>query len=278
MPKSFNSLSRGDLGWILLFLAAFATLAIRNWALGKPELPHLELGPISLSPFGVLVALDLLFAFFLIERWCARFDLDWERLAPGLVWIAGLGIFFCHVYSVAFYFPQDHADPWAWIDVRTRLSSFGGFLGGGLVAVLYLKRKALPVWRYADPLAYGFVGGYVFGRLGCFAIHDHPGRPTDWPWAVEIYGVPRHDLGLYEMLLMVALLLGIHGLCRGGRPADGSVLAFVLLVYMPVRFGFDFLRIEDLRYAGLTPGQWTAIPFFLIGLWALARARRPAAA
>ena len=38
---------------------------------------------------------------------------------------------------------------------------------------------------------------------------------------------------------------------------------------MPVRFLLDFLRVSDVRYAGLTPAQWaalcvlTALPFLL---------------
>jgi phosphatidylglycerol---prolipoprotein diacylglyceryl transferase len=271
---SLTTLERSDLVWIALFAVLFGIVAIRNWALGLIEFQQLHLGPLTLSPFGLLVALDLLFAYYLIERWCVRFDLDWAELAPGLVWIAALGIFVCHLFSVAFYFPEDLSNPIALLDVRTRLSSFGGFLGGSLVAVAYLRRRGLPVWLYSDPLAYGFVGGYVFGRLGCFSIHDHPGTLTGLPWGIEMFGARRHDLGLYEMVLMLALLIGIHVLARRGRPPEGRVVAFVVLIYMPVRFLFDFLRIDDARYAGLTPAQWFAIPFFLVGVWALVHSRR----
>jgi hypothetical protein len=34
-------------------------------------------------------------------------------------------------------------------------------------------------------------------------------------------------------------------------------VAFAAL-YLPVRFGFDMLRVADVRYAGLTPAQWVA--------------------
>ena len=39
----------------------------------------------------------------------------------------------------------------------------------------------------------------------------------------------------------------------------------------------DFLRIIDVRYAGLTPGQWSAIAMFAFGLTVMVYAKRRAA-
>ncbi|MDX1501261.1 MAG: prolipoprotein diacylglyceryl transferase [Thermoanaerobaculia bacterium] len=275
---SLNRLNRADWVWIVLFLAGFGTLVARNYLLGQTEVPVLPLGPLRLSPFGLLVALDMLFAYHLAKRWCETFDLEWQRLAPGVVWIALLGLYISHLVSIAFYFPHDLTDPIALLDARTRISSFGGFYGGALVAILYMKRKGLPIWPTADALVYGFVGGYIFGRMGCFAIHDHPGTETDFFLGIPMAGVRRHDLGLYEMFLMLFLLIALHLLARGGRPAAGRAVALVCTIYMPVRFLFDYLRIDDPRYAGLTPGQWMAIPLFLVGLWAWGAAARLRAA
>ena len=41
---------------------------------------------------------------------------------------------------------------------------------------------------------------------------------------------------------------------------------FFFALYAPIRFAFDFLRSDDLRYAGLTPAQWSAIPMLLTAL------------
>lgn len=275
--ESAPSLTRvkgADAAWIALFLALAGWLVARNYLLGRTEVSVLELGPLTLSPFGFLVALDLLFGYHLVKRWCERLGLDWEAVAGGLVWIAGLGLYISHLVSVAAYYPEDLLDPIALIDFRTRISSFGGMFGGAVVAIVYLKRRGLPVWRYADALAYGFVGGYVFGRMGCFAIHDHPGVETGSPLGIVMDGVKRHDLGFYEMWLMLALLLGIHWVARRGRPPDGAVVAFAATIYAPVRFAFDSLRIVDVRYAGLTPGQWFCFPMAAVALWAWTNVRR----
>jgi phosphatidylglycerol---prolipoprotein diacylglyceryl transferase len=48
-------------------------------------------------------------------------------------------------------------------------------------------------------------------------------------------------------------------------------VAIVSLVYAPTRFLLDFLRLPDaeggdLRYASLTPAQWSCIGLFVLGL------------
>jgi phosphatidylglycerol:prolipoprotein diacylglycerol transferase len=108
-------------------------------------------------------------------------------------------------------------------------------------------------------------------------VHDHPGKVTEFALAVADYrfGVPpyqpRHDLGLYEVIystLIIALFLWLEH--RSRRPV-GFYCVLLPLVYAPVRFVLDFLRATpleggDVRYAGLTPAQWSSIVMICIGL------------
>jgi len=55
----------------------------------------------------------------------------------------------------------------------------------------------------------------------------------------------------------------------GARP--GSYSAAVLVLYTPIRFFLDFLRLDaaqngDVRYGGLTPGQYGSIILFVLGV------------
>ena len=62
--------------------------------------------------------------------------------------------------------------------------------------------KPVPVMPYADSLAYGLATGWMFGRLGCFTAHDHPGIRTSFFLGVKYPEgtgfVTRFDLGLLE--------------------------------------------------------------------------------
>jgi phosphatidylglycerol:prolipoprotein diacylglycerol transferase len=257
-----------DLAWAALALAVVVVLVTRNHLLGLTRIPSLELGPLTLNVFGPLMALDILFGFHLVRRWCLRFGLDWPAFARGLPWIVIGGYLISHWVAVALYYPELLGDAAALLDPRGMISSFGGMFGGGLLAVLHLRRAGLPVWLHMDALVAGFVGGYVFGRAGCFAIHDHPGRATDFVLGIRIEGVARHDLGFYEMLLMIALLIVLLGLSATRRPPAGLPTAVALTLYAPIRFALDSLRIADPRYAGLTPGQWFCFPMLAIAAWA----------
>lgn len=272
--KALDRVVPADLAWLVTFLVLLAVLMVRNYGLGQTEIPVWRVGPIALGPFGPLAVLDVLFGYYLVHRWCIRFGLDWETLANGLIWTIGIGYYASHVASVALYTPEQLFDLRVLLSLRSGISSFGGILGGGIFAAIYLRRKGLTLWLYNDAILYGFIGGYIFGRLGCFAVHDHPGIPTDFVLGVDVLGAVRHDLGLYLMGVMVALFLALSWMARHRHPPPGSVVALVCLAYAPVRFYLDGLRIDDAVYLGLTPGQWFCFPTFLIGLWAVAVVRR----
>lgn len=167
-------------------------------------------------------------------------------------------------------------------------SSIGGFLGAAIAIPLFLKGiKKVPFWPYLDNLCIGFMLGYGLGRLGCFTAHDHIGELTDFFLAVDFperYGGARHDLGLYEALLLTTLFITFVVLERikiQHKPwfFDGFYSAVTLMVYGPMRVLFDSLRATDLeeigrrsdtRYFGslaLTPAQIGAIMLFCLGVW-----------
>jgi phosphatidylglycerol:prolipoprotein diacylglycerol transferase len=135
----------------------------------------------------------------------------------------------------------------------------------------------MPRLPYADSVALGLAPAWVLGRLGCFTAHDHPGRHTQFFLAVRYPEGPRHDLGLYEALLTIALTVVLYNYARRPHPA-GTLIALDCTLYAPMRFGLDFLRATDVehpdpRYAGLTPAQWACVACFALGLYLLSRLR-----
>ena len=191
------------------------------------------------------------------------------------------------------------------------ISSFGGILGGLLGIWLFLRLKSPAVAAstrlvYFDAVAFVFPFALAVGRVACSLAHDHPGTVTSFPLAISlespkaqayITGVYQasgrlgelpppavlaqlgfHDLGWYELLYLGLVVLPTFALLgRRGRPAGFFVLAFIIM-YMPVRFALDFLRVADARYLGLTPAQYVASAMLLsIPLVSRSRARRPAA-
>jgi phosphatidylglycerol:prolipoprotein diacylglycerol transferase len=151
------------------------------------------------------------------------------------------------------------------------MSSFGGFFGALLGLWIHFGRSRRPWLVEAEILLQGLVVGWVFGRLGCTLVHDHVGRPGDFPLAIAFPAGARHDLGLYEflytLLVLVPALLWINRRPR----APGTTLWVVAWLYAPARFALDFLRHTDLpnpdpRFLGLTVAQYGCVVLVWVGL------------
>lgn len=256
--------------WFALFAVLFLFLLVRNFVLGAGEIGRLRIGPLTLAPFGPLVSLGVLFGIHLMRRWAARFGLEWDGVFAAVGWMLVVGFVGSHLLDVALYRPQDFFELGVLLDFRTDYSSFGGLLCGGVTAAIAFRRHGVPLLRGMECTLYGFIGGWLFGRLGCFSVHDHPGRETTFALGVPVGGVVRHDLGLYELLYTIVLFGAVQIGTRTRRP-DGWLVAVAATSYAPVRFALDFLRVRDATYAGLTPAQWACIPLLVLGLVFVAR-------
>lgn len=240
--------------------------------------------------FGVLVAIGILVGAKVLQMRVRQLGCDPVAAQSMITWALVVGFIVAHLFDVVAYFPRQALDnPLILIDPRHfTISSFGGFIGGLAGILTWAKRSGKPFLPYGDSMAFGLNTGWIFGRLGCFVAHDHPGRKTSFFLAVkyppEVYnGGPRHNLGLYEALFAAALSVAFWIAFRKRR-RPGVYLAAVCLAYAPFRFCLDFLRATDLatadaRYFGLTPAQYAAIALFITGLWLTARIwNRPLAA
>jgi phosphatidylglycerol:prolipoprotein diacylglycerol transferase len=242
--------------------------------------PQLRIGPITVHAFGALVACAVFFGARIVRVRAVAEGLSEDAVGRFLSWVLVGGFAGAHLVDRFVYFPAETlADPLSILRFWESLSSFGGFVGGTLAALLFFKKHVAPgsVWRFVDSFAYAFPFGWVFGRLGCFVAYDHPGRPTTFVLG-QVYkdGVVRHNLGLDEAIYTVIIAVLFHFLGRRRR-FPGFFLGLFMVVYAPFRFAADFLRIVDVRYYGLTPGQYGCIVLALAGAVVLVTRRRAGA-
>ena len=276
----------------------------------------LRIGPLAIHPFGLLVAIGVMVGVELAKRRGRTVGLPTAELMSFIGWMLVAGFLGGHVLDAAFYHPREVLQqPWSLLYLWAGLSSFGGFIGaiagvtlwkfyelrpafdlGPWISIVRPVRRAQPatILPYCDAILSVFPVAWVFGRLGCSVVHDHPGVATHaWmplavaygPGPVESYAffelrfgdTPRYDLGLLEMLF--ALLVSIvFALTWKKRLKIGWYAAALPLIYAPVRFGLDFLRLDDpdggdMHYAGLTPAQWACAALLGAGLFLSTRLR-----
>jgi phosphatidylglycerol:prolipoprotein diacylglycerol transferase len=234
-------------------------------------------GQIGIQPFGILVALGVILGARLSEKRAERLGLKKEVIADAIFHIVGIGFLLGHPFDMLFYDTDEAlAHPIKLLFFWTSLSSFGGFFGAVIGGFVWRWRRGFPLTPAIDQVAYGLPLGWLFGRTGCFIVHDHPGKLTDFFLAVDNFtyeGItgPRHDLGLYEVFWSMLVMPLFVYLDRKPRP-HGFFLGWIAILYAPVRFGLDFLRTADKTYGGLTPGHYSALLTLALGLWALWRA------
>jgi phosphatidylglycerol:prolipoprotein diacylglycerol transferase len=240
--------------------------------------PYKLFGIIPIQPFGVLVALALVVGYSLGRRRARLTGLDPQICADGQFWIVVTGFVMAHWVSLIFYFPDKvlHA-PWKLLFFWEGISSFGGMIGGILGAAIFFRRRKVSTIKYVDAITFGFVPAWIIGRMGCTVVFDHPGHPTDFLLGMMYHrdGIVRHNLGMYEMLVAAGLTVVLYSL-KNVRPFDGFHPALMLVLYSPARFLLDFLREVprqggDVRYFGLTPGQYFAVGLLALGVFLLVR-------
>lgn len=262
------------------------------------ELPSLELGPVTIQSFGVLTALGVLTAVWLAGRAARRMGKDPQVIVDFSVVGILAGVVVGHLVHVSFYHPEEGraalgligrclsgggcSDVGNAFRIWSGLSSMGGLVGGILAAAIWFRRKRIPFADYSDAFALGIAPGWGVARIGCFTVHDHPGVRSDFFLATVMDGVPRHDLGLYEAILLFGLAALLWTLFRRGV-LRGRLLALLAVLYGVGRFLLDFLRARpgDVAYAdgrigGLTPAQYIVAGLAVYGAWRLlSRGRSP---
>jgi len=234
-----------------------------------PEL--FRLGPISISPFGVLLVAAFLAAFWQLARGMRTLAVGDADAASSLVVAGGLG----GIVGAKVYYAILNGDPRLLLE-RYGLVWYGGFVVGTAAVLWTMRRRRLPPWPTLDAVAPALALGYGIGRIGCFLVGDDYGRPTDLPWGVAFeHGLPPttawhlrtefglaipadvpggallrvHPTQLYETAMALAIwAVGLALLRR--RSAAGGVALPVLGLLAVERFAIEFLRAKDDRFLG----------------------------
>src|SRR3979490_53390 len=160
-------------------------------------IPFLHLGPLAIPTFGLMVAIGLLVAAYVLQADFNRRREQLEKYASSkntgsggpkdegflIIGIAGLaGLLGARLYHVLESPRELIADPSVLIS-RFGFDWFGGFLGG-FVALLFLARRfGIPALEFMDLCSPAAAVGYAIGRIGCLLSGDGDyGRPTSWSW------------------------------------------------------------------------------------------------
>lgn len=245
-----------------------------------------RIGPLAISPFGVMLVAAFLAALFQLRRGLKQAGIDDPDAASALVFAGGVG----GVAGAKIYYAILYGD-WRLLFERSGLVWYGGFLLGAAAVVWTMRRRQLPAWRTLDAATPALALGYAIGRIGCFLVGDDYGRPTDLPWGVAFEnGLPPttayylrrefdidlpaaiadsellrvHPTQLYETALALIIWgIGVR-LLRRGLPAGRTGLAVLAMLALE-RFVVECFRAKDDRFlAGMTLAQAISVALLVV--------------
>lgn len=239
------------------------------------QFSSLSFGPLTIQVWGLLVSLGAIVALLVALKFGKKFFVPKDMIMDLFVWGLIGGLIGARIFFVIFYqlniFVQDPIEIFKiW---NGGASSLGAIIGAVVSFMIYFKINTISrneALKYLDILTFAFWPGWAIGRIGCFLIHDHIGRFSNFFLAVNFPYGTRHDLGLYESLLALVIFLVSVIFYKRWIQFPGRLLVYTFLIYAPSRFILDFFRADDLlvsdtRYAALTPMQWGII-ILLAGL------------
>lgn len=237
-------------------------------------------GPITIQVWGLFVSLGILAAAFLASKRAKKrgikahdvWDCAFYAVLSGLV---GGKL----VYVLTNLEKINFLEPISWL--AGGYSSLGAVIGGIASTFYFVRRKNISIHSFMDVVGPALLLAEAFGRTGCFLLHEHLGKPTVFFLGINVFGVTRHDLGLYFLISAILGILIILWLeKRISYVLPGTIGILSVVWYFFTRFSLEFLLesegpIAVAKYGNLTIMQYASI-FSLVLLfiyWQLLRSK-----
>ena len=166
------------------------------------------------------------------------------------------------------------------------LASHGGTLGLIIALWLYVRYSKISIWTVLDNIAIATGTTACFIRLGNLMNSEIIGKVTDVPWAFifeRVDSFPRHPGQLYEAIAYAILFFIMWAIYKRSKKTDtpkvgtGWYFGFCLTYIFTFRFLIEYTKdVQEAWEADMlfNMGQLLSIPFIIIGVWCMLRAKK----
>ncbi|TVU55740.1 MAG: prolipoprotein diacylglyceryl transferase [Arthrospira sp. PLM2.Bin9] len=242
----------------------------------------LEVGPISIRWYGLLIASAVLIGVTLCQYLASRRHVNPELMGDLVIWLVIGAIPAARLYYVAFQWQNYANDPASIIAIwKGGIAIHGAIIGGMLAAVIFAKINQVSFWLLADLVAPALILGQAIGRWGNFFNSEAFGGPTDLPWKLYI-SPPYRPLGyqdyqyfhptfLYESIwnfLVFGLLLTLFFRDLQQKPPLklGTIFLVYAIAYSSGRIWIEALRTDSLMLGPFRIAQLISLGGILLGM------------
>ncbi|CAB4646425.1 unannotated protein [freshwater metagenome] len=249
-------------------------------AIPSPSSGTLEIGPVNLNAYGLMIALGVVAAVRIAGKRAERISAaTMDDMSSIALWAVPAGVLGGRAYHVLTDYEKFQGN---WGDVikvwQGGLGIWGGITVGVLVGFWRAKKMNLDAWVLVSCSVPGIAVAQAIGRWGNWWNQELFGRPTDLPWALEVSdatalkagfaeGTTFHPTFLYESIGCLVLAFALIAVERKLKPARGRLLAWYVAGYTALRFFIEGLRIDEAKeFAGFRFNQWVSIIAFAIAV------------
>ena len=274
-------------------------MSIINYILWNPSLEAFSLGPLSIRWYSLCWLVGLLAAYLMVRKQYREQKISDELFEP-LFFYCFIGILIgarlghCLFYEPDYFLSSGSHIVEMLLPIRFTpdgswrftgyegLASHGGTLGLIIALWLYVRRTGLSIWRVLDNIAIATPATACLIRLSNLMNSEIIGKITDVPWAFifqRVDTMPRHPGQLYEAIAYALLLIIGWAAYRRWpqRVGTGFFFGLCLTYIFTARFFIEYTKdIQEAFEAGmpLNMGQLLSIPFVIIGVTCMVRARK----
>ena len=265
----------------------------------NPNHTALHLGPFEIRWYALCWMIGLALAYIIVRKLYKEQKIKDELFDPLFVYcfvgiLVGARLGHCLFYEPEYYLTSFHGFVEMLLPIKflpeggwtftgyEGLASHGGTLGLMLALWLYVKHTKLSIWLVLDFIAIATPITATFIRLGNLMNSEIIGKVTDVPWAfifTHVDSLPRHPGQLYEALAYF-LLFSIGWYLYKKMPqmvGTGFFFGLCLTFIFTARFFIEFTKITQVDFEASMPldmGQLLSIPFVVLGVWCMVRAKR----
>lgn len=179
-------------------LAVAAALVVAGIVLNGKTLP---IGPLPIYSYGVMLGLSLVVGWYLTLGLAERDGLPKEVMANNYVVTAVAAVVGSRILYILTNL-DEFSDPISMLDVRKGgLVAYGGFLGGFVGSLVYLRTYRIALLPWADVAVPSLASGLMITRIGCYLFGCDFGQPLakTAPGFLQKLGTfPRWDVGLID--------------------------------------------------------------------------------
>jgi len=237
-------------------------------------LPYLNLGPIGLPTAPLIYIAGVWLALYAVDRAARRLGQAAEpvyalaslALLTGFI---GARLLFVLLHWSSY---DDNLLGIIW-PLTSGYNAAGGVLLGVAAAVFYGRWRRLPLWPTLDALAPGLLIFLMAVSLADFLGGAGYGSLTAMPWGINMFGVRRHAVQLYEVAAGAAALGMWWASTSPGRVGGaGRPFLLAVAVYAAGRLFVDaFKETTPVMGGGFHVVQVVALVSMLLAFILLAR-------